>query len=109
MPKVENEKIFVREIKSGYLATYNGVKGKAKTMFKAIERAKKNHSWEQENIDIIDALEYGGSSMTTYKCKECGKYQYSADTKSTDPCIYCGGECQNEGVAHEQNKNRVVR
>jgi len=55
----ENEKIFVREVKNGYLATYNGVKGKGKTMFKAIERAKKNYSWEQENIDIVDALEYG--------------------------------------------------
>lgn len=37
-----NEKIFVRKIKSGYLATYNGVKGKARTMIKAVERAVAN-------------------------------------------------------------------
>ena len=37
-----NKKVFVRRIKTGYLATYNGVKGKAKTMFKAIERAVEN-------------------------------------------------------------------
>ena len=37
-----NNKIFVRKIKSGYLATHNGVKGKAKKMFKAIERAVEN-------------------------------------------------------------------
>lgn len=37
-----NEKVFVRAIKSGYLATYNGVKGKGKTMIKAIERAVEN-------------------------------------------------------------------
>lgn len=37
-----NEKIFVRKIKTGYLATCNGVKGKGKTMIKAIERAAKN-------------------------------------------------------------------
>lgn len=39
--------------------------------------------------------------MTRYKCKDCGEYQYSADTKSQEPCIYCGGECQNEGVAEK--------
>lgn len=37
-----NKKIFVRKIKTGYLATHNGVKGKAKTMIKAIERAVEN-------------------------------------------------------------------
>ena len=37
-----NEKIFVRKIKNGYLATCNGVKGKGKTMIKAIERAAEN-------------------------------------------------------------------
>jgi DNA-directed RNA polymerase subunit RPC12/RpoP len=31
--------------------------------------------------------------MTEYRCKECGKLQYTADTKSTTPCTYCGGEC----------------
>lgn len=58
--KVENEKIFVREVKRGYLATYNGVKGKAKTMFKAIERAQKNWLDAQEkNNDKLDSIEYG--------------------------------------------------
>lgn len=37
-----NEKIFVRKIKTGYLATHNGAKGKGKTMIKAIERAVEN-------------------------------------------------------------------
>ena len=51
---VENEKIFVREIKSGYVATFNGVKGKAKTMIKAIERAQKN--WLYSNLDNQEEL-----------------------------------------------------
>lgn len=54
----ENEKIFVREIKSGYLATYNGVKGKAKTMFKAIERAQRNYSEQEMNNDINSANDW---------------------------------------------------
>ena len=58
--QVENEKIFVRKIKSGYLATYNEVKGKGKTMFKAIERAQKNWLDAQEkNNDKLDSIEYG--------------------------------------------------
>jgi len=56
---VENEKIFVRKMKSGYLATYNGVKGKHKTMFGAIKRAKKNYDWlKEENNDILDSIIY---------------------------------------------------
>jgi hypothetical protein len=56
----ENEKIFVRRTKRGYLATYNGVKGKANTMFKAIERAQKNYLYAQEkNNDMLDSIEYG--------------------------------------------------
>jgi len=55
----ENERIFVRETKTGFIATYNGVKGKAKTMFKAIERAKKNYDWlEKENNDALDSVIY---------------------------------------------------
>ena len=61
--QTENEKIFVRKIKTGYLATYNGVKGKGKTMFKAIERAQKNYL-ELNNIlnDSIDAILYSLAS-----------------------------------------------
>lgn len=60
-----NEKIFVREIKNGYLATYNGVKGKGKTMFKAIERAKKNYDWlKEENNDILDSIIYSMEANT---------------------------------------------
>lgn len=50
----ENEKIFVREVKSGYIATFNGVKGKGKTMFKAIERAQRN--WLDLNLDNQEDL-----------------------------------------------------
>ena len=52
------EKIFIRETKTGYLATYNGVKGKAKTMFKAIERAKKNYDWleEEKTLQLASIL-----------------------------------------------------
>ncbi len=59
----ENEKIFVRKMKSGYIATYNGVKGKHKTMFGAIERAQKNYL-ELNNIlnDSIDAILYSLAS-----------------------------------------------
>lgn len=44
---MQAEKIFVRETKTGYVATYNGVIGKAKTMYKAIERAQKKWLMEQ--------------------------------------------------------------
>ena len=57
--RTENERIFVRKTKTGFIATYNGVKGKAKTMFKAVERAQKK--WlerEKEPNHFIDALEY---------------------------------------------------
>ncbi len=58
--KVENEKIFIRKIKSSYLATYNGVKGKAKTMYGAIEKAQKNYlELKGKSNDLIDILEYG--------------------------------------------------
>jgi hypothetical protein len=60
MAKIENEKIFVRRIKRGYLATYNGVKGKAKEMFKAIERAQKNYlNSQKENNSIVNVFERG--------------------------------------------------
>jgi hypothetical protein len=48
----ENEKIFVRRIKRGYLATYNGVKGKARTMFEAIEKAQRNYIEQDEANEI---------------------------------------------------------
>jgi DNA-directed RNA polymerase subunit RPC12/RpoP len=34
--------------------------------------------------------------MVKYICEECGKDQYSADTKSKSPCIYCGGKVKKE-------------
>jgi DNA-directed RNA polymerase subunit RPC12/RpoP len=34
--------------------------------------------------------------MTKYICNDCGKDQYTADTKSEEPCIYCGGEIEVE-------------
>ena len=37
-----NKQIFTRKTKTGYLATYNGVKGKGKTEIQAIERAVAN-------------------------------------------------------------------
>ena len=46
------EKIFVRETKTGYVATYNGVIGKAKTMYKAIERAQRKYM-EQEREKML--------------------------------------------------------
>jgi hypothetical protein len=53
------EKIFIRKTKTNYLATYNGVKGKGKTMFKAIERAQKMYlDLQEEPNDSIDALMY---------------------------------------------------
>jgi hypothetical protein len=58
MAKIENEKIFVRETKTGYLATYNGVKGKAKTMFKAIERAQRNYIEQDEANEINSVNDY---------------------------------------------------
>jgi len=58
MQASENEKIFVREIKSGYLATYNGVKGKARTMFKAIERAQRNYIEQDINNEINTINDY---------------------------------------------------
>lgn len=42
-----NKVIYTRKTKTGYVATYNGVVGKGKTMIQAIERAianeKKRH------------------------------------------------------------------
>ncbi len=35
--------------------------------------------------------------MTKYKCKKCGKEQYTADTHATK--CECGGELENKGVA----------
>jgi ATP-dependent protease HslVU (ClpYQ) peptidase subunit len=58
MPIVENEKIFVRRIKRGYLATYNGVKGKARTMFEAIEKAQRNYIEQDEANEINSANDY---------------------------------------------------
>ena len=34
--------------------------------------------------------------MTKYICTKCGKDQYTSDTKSTSPCIYCGGKVERE-------------
>jgi DNA-directed RNA polymerase subunit RPC12/RpoP len=34
--------------------------------------------------------------MTKYVCVECNKDQYTADTKNTKPCIYCGGKVKKE-------------
>lgn len=32
--------------------------------------------------------------MTEYKCENCKKLQYTANTECKEPCIYCGGECK---------------
>ena len=60
--QTENEKIFVRKIKSGYLATFNGVKGKGKQMIEAIERAHNNYKRlngdDFFNQDFVDAIDY---------------------------------------------------
>jgi len=39
--------------------------------------------------------------MTEYICLECGGKQYTSNTKSTSPCIYCGGKCEK---SHEGEK-----
>ena len=35
--------------------------------------------------------------MVVFKCKECGKLQYSS-CLNKEPCIYCGGEIEVEDV-----------
>lgn len=52
MTTTENEKIFVRKIKKGYLATYNGVVGKATTLMEAITRAKQNYDKAKEKEEL---------------------------------------------------------
>ena len=37
--------------------------------------------------------------MTKYTCTVCGKNQYTSDTNSKSPCIYCGGKVDTMGVA----------
>ena len=32
--------------------------------------------------------------MEAYKCKQCKKLQYTANTNDKSPCIYCSGECE---------------
>lgn len=32
--------------------------------------------------------------MTEYVCTVCGTKQYTSDTKSTTPCIKCGGKVE---------------
>jgi len=35
--------------------------------------------------------------VVVFKCKECGKLQYSS-CLNKEPCIYCGGEIEVEDV-----------
>ena len=37
--------------------------------------------------------------MTKYTCTQCGGNHYTSDTKSKEPCIYCGGKTINKGKA----------
>lgn len=46
-----NKQIFTRKTKTGYLATYNGVKGKGKTEIQAIERSVANEKKRNLNKD----------------------------------------------------------
>ena len=68
--QAENEKIFIRKIKKGYLATFNGVKGKGRKAIDAIMEAHKNYKrLNGDNFfteDFVDAIDYNkGESYDT--------------------------------------------
>lgn len=41
--------------------------------------------------------------MTEYICLSCGTKQYTADTKSTSPCINCGS---NEVIKNDEGDKK---
>ena len=66
-----------------------------------------NHAWFSTPNGMVRKpfiSKQRGIKMTEYKCLECGELQYTQDSKSVDPCIYCGGKIENLGVPEKENK-----
>ena len=67
-----------------------------------IERVFKNTAHETRNIKNFKELVRRGN-MIKFKCKECGKLQYSSNIEIA-PCIKCGGKIEVWELEEEENE-----